>query len=256
MVSMRVLSILLSFVFAIDCFAGATTQPVKVTPQIAVFPFIDIGPENQPWIAQAMEENFIAELSRGGALWPVRAISQSKDQSDAMTTARNSGATYLLTGAYQIVGDELRATGQILAVSDGHVIGGLTATGATRDLFTIEDILTAQARRLLMPPSTPVVIGQPIAPSGPVEADGPVVSNDFSAAAYQPAVTYLPQYNQYYYYSTPYIYSGWGYGWGGGFGGYGGYGSFNRGYARGIGGGGFGHIGWGGAGGGHHSTPW
>jgi TolB-like protein len=252
MVFMRVLSILLSFVFAIDCFAGATTQPVKEAPQIAVFSFVDIGPENQPWIAQAIEENFIAELSRGGSLWPVRAISQSKDQSDAMTTARNSGAKYMLTGAYQMVGDQMRVTGQIVAANDGHVIGGLTATGSTRDLFTIEDILTAQAKRLLIPPSTPVVIGQPIAPSGPVAVNGPTVSNDFSASAYQPAVTFLPQYNQYYYYSTPYIYSGWGYGLGGGFGGYGGL----RVNGAGRGFGGFGHIGWGGSGGGQHSIPW
>lgn len=253
---MRLIAFLLAFVFAVNCFAGATTQPVKEPPQIAVFSFYNVGQQNQAWIAQAIEENFVAELSRGGVVWPVRAVAQSKDQSDAMTTARNSGAAYLLIGAYQIVGDELRATGQIVAAKDGHVIGGLTATGATRDLFTIEDTLTSQAKRLLIPPSTPVVIGQPIAPSGPLVANGPVVSNDFSATAYQPGVAYLPEYNQYYYYSTPYIYSGWGYASGGGFGGYGGFGvaSFNHGFIGGFGG--SGHISWGGSGSGHHSTPW
>ncbi|HEY1684099.1 MAG TPA: hypothetical protein VGG19_05010, partial [Tepidisphaeraceae bacterium] len=150
-----------------------------------------------------------------------------------------------------------RVTGQIVAVSDGHAVGGLTATGEARDLFTIEDTLATQAKRLLEPSTGPITALPRIQASGPVAmGNGPVVSNDFSASAYQPAAAFGPQYQQYYYYSNPNDYGDYLYGGpiivGGGFG-YGGYGYGGRGGYRGGFGfhggfGGRGHVGWGGGG--------
>lgn len=267
---MRIYAFLLAAIFGVTCFAGATTQPTGQTPQIAVFSFENVGPKDQAWVARAIEENFIAELSRAGTVWPVRAIAKSADQNDVMMTARNSGATYVLTGSYQIVDEEIRATGQIIAVDDGHVVGGLTATGPTRDLFGIEDTLAMQAKRMVAPQHTGSAEAvQPIAPYGPaVQPNVPTVNNDFNPATYQPgyAYGYQPQYNQYYYYSMPYGYTDYGYGYGFGYpivigggcfgAGFHG-GGFHNGFHGGFAGGGVhGHISWGGSGVGMHSARW
>lgn len=249
---MRAITFLSSIAVASACFAATpTTQPAP-QPQVMVFAFTSTGQKTEPWIAKAIEGNLIAELARGGSLQPDVAPVSESQTTDAVGQAREHGADYVIVGSYQTIDDELRATGEVIATADGRVLGGLTATGAMRDLFNIEDTLALQAKRLLVPSAAASTVAsatvQPIQPTGPVTQAVPTVTNIFQPAVYQPAPqTYVPEYNQYAYYSIPYSYPIYyyfpscGYG-GGGFHHHGG--DYHHAGNGGVGG----HIKWGGAG--------
>lgn len=198
-------------------------------PKVLIAPFTEIseGPQ-RAWIARAFQQALVAELSRLPLVTPVRPESGASgidDPKTAAEAARAVDAAFAVYGAYQLVEQELRVTGQVLDVASGDAIGGIKATGNLRDLFGIEDIVAAQVKRALtakLDPSTT----QPadtlaertiVEPSGPVrlgDRDSGFRGSDLeqslqSNGPYVYAGQPFEDERQRYRYGTPYTPYGW-----------------------------------------------
>jgi TolB-like protein len=243
--------------------AGAAAAPPG-RPSLLLLTFSPIGDApNSAWIGPAIQQNALAELSRMRAVQPLVPAGQPAvnplDAEQALKSARAAGATFVVYGSFQLADPGIRVTGQLLEVRTGQFIGGIKATGALRDLFALEDMVSEQIRQVLkaqLPAETPAAV-----PAGPlVQAEGPlraplpwdrdkalieegrrprIYDDDYEASAYRYTYGY-PYYYSYY----PY-YGGWWYPrysyyrpW------YRPIGSYPGGWDRGHGHGGWGYGGW------------
>jgi TolB-like protein len=140
--------------------SAAAEPPISpAVDQVLVLPFTPLTPaEGTDWISRAIQQNLLADLGRA-KLHPTT-ISLPID--DPTAAARAIGVRFAITGTYQFSDDSLRVSGQILDSTDGRIVGGLSATGSSGDLYSMEDALSAQAiqqlRRLNKPPTTQTVV--------------------------------------------------------------------------------------------------
>jgi TolB-like protein len=160
--------------------APPATQPAI---EVAVSPFSAIGDSSAPtWIGTAVQQNLIADLGR---------LHFHPSESSAADG-------YVIRGSYQYSDQLIRFSGQLSEAKTGRVVGGLTATGALRDLFALEDNLSNQAiRQLRQLTADPVPAPVPAAPAvaePPIVA--PAVAYDDSALQYY-VETNLPPSNSY-----------------------------------------------------------
>lgn len=198
------------------------TQPAPGASKVAVLPFDGIGDVNhQDWIGKAIQSSVVTELSRSKNLQPT-AIDASGpfDGAKALAAAQGASASVVVYGNFQVIDNQLRITGQILKADSGEVLGGLKASGGVRDLFNLEDTISAQALKTLAPALADA--GTPAAPGGidmmpPVQAApaSPYVSPPDTATAMNNNPDYSGasiryNYGSPYDYGYPY-YSGYGY---------------------------------------------
>jgi TolB-like protein len=156
-------------VLAVPTLSGAqapTASPPAVN-QVLVLRFTAlVDQESTDWIGHAIQQNLLADLGRT----QFHATTLTIPIDDPASAARAVGARFVITGTYQFADDLLRVSGQILDSADGHIAGGLSATGSARDLYAMEDALSSQAiqqlRRLTKPPTTQSsVAAQPESPA-------------------------------------------------------------------------------------------
>jgi TolB-like protein len=143
---------------------------------VLLLPFQPIGDADvMPWLGQAIQQNVVNELSRGTGLAPLmppKDAPAAADADAARKAADAQGARFVLYGAFHAAGRDLRITGQVLDVKAGKHVGGVKATGSTRELFLLEDTIATQARRILLA-QVPAA-----APPGPPAADPVARAND------------------------------------------------------------------------------
>lgn len=168
----------LILLFATSGFSSEpTTRPTEAPGKVLLLPFEAVGPDGPAWIGAAVQQNLLAELSRGTG----REVVMSKgpgatDPAKALAAGRQAGAEFVVYGSFQLNGSDLRITGQILDVISGAPTAGLKATGSMRDLFALEDTIAQQARRALptVPragtPAQAEILPQPLA----IDAVGPL----------------------------------------------------------------------------------
>jgi TolB-like protein len=126
-----------------------TTRPAGVRGDVYLTPFAFVGGDNHlDWAGKAVQQNLMTDLARS-RMHPVT-IDQALSTADAQTAAKSAGAKYLITGSYQVSDSVLRFNGQIVNVASGSVVGGISATGPERDLFAMEDAMSAQAIQQLI----------------------------------------------------------------------------------------------------------
>jgi TolB-like protein len=193
-------------------------------------------------LGRGIQQDMAADLTtmtHGRVIAPAAAPGAVDEQS-ALETGRRESARFVVWGAAQVSGDQLRVTGQVLDTSSGQPLAALKATAPLDNLFPLEDSLAAQAARALPPPvgiaQAPQTQPAPQAPVEPYAAQ-PLpqtgaepyvsVSPGEAAAPYYSYTEELPPtyytYNQYYaypgYWAYPYwgLYGGIGFGYGGGF---------------------------------------
>lgn len=145
--------------------AGAGGQPAVLatpsvdqkpaSPKVLVLPFTSIdGADKREWIGKAFDQSVITELSRGPGLQPITLgtapPAAGYDAAGALAAAREAGATFVIFGTYQMMGQDLRLLGQILTVQSGEAIGGIRLTGPVNELFGIEDALANSVHRQLL----------------------------------------------------------------------------------------------------------
>jgi TolB-like protein len=154
----------------------AAPAEVAADPSVLLMPFQAIGDAGvMPWLGQAIQQNVLNELSRGTGLDPVvppKDTAAVSDADSARKAADAQKARFVLYGSFHAAGRDLRITGQILDVKSNRHIGGVKATGSTRDLFLLEDTIASQARRILLA-AVPAA-----APAAPAPADEAVARAD------------------------------------------------------------------------------
>lgn len=125
------------------CLGSPTTRPANL--RIGVAPFSAIGPaRGQEWMGKAIQRSLIADLSR---MEGVRVVEVGSSQPA-------DGVDWVVEGEFQILGPELRITGQVIETASGEVIGGIKTSGGVRDLFALEDAAGMQLKRMVNPPAT------------------------------------------------------------------------------------------------------
>lgn len=188
------------------------------------------------WIGDAIQEDLQAELARNSLLQivnPAPAPTEvapatqpiGLDDQGALQLARDSRATVLVLGSYQVADQEIRITGKILDVPSGQIIGALKASGTERQILDLEDAIADQAKQLLgitpvtalqplndqPAPRPPVAQGAPAEPPAtaqnvPYDTDYPEPAAEESVTVYEPQPRYYG--TTYYYpsYRTVYVY--------------------------------------------------
>jgi len=154
--------------------ADPTTQPAAASsPDLLILPFTALGKDNSlDWAGRGVQQNLLTDLARG-KLRVMAADKSYPGTTEAQAAARAVGARLLLTGTYQVNDTLVRFNGQIIDVASGNVLGGISATGAIRDLFSMEDALSTQAVQQLsqLPGANAVAIakapGNVLAPNAP-----------------------------------------------------------------------------------------
>src|SRR5688500_14247144 len=157
--------------------------PEDRRPRVLVLPFTELSDEpRREWVGKAMQQSLVAELTRSGmvsVVTPPADAAPANDAAAAARLARDQRAPLAITGSYQLIGEELRVTGQMIEAINGEHIAAIKATGSLRDLFGIEDIIGGQVRRDLQAILQPEQVassnpgGSASDPFG-VESSGPV----------------------------------------------------------------------------------
>lgn len=162
------LGLVLSFATArADTAAQPAVPSTQPACDVYLTPFNALGNDNSlDWAGKAVSQNLLTDLARS------RFHALESDQiipttADALAAAKSAGARYLITGTYQSLELQVRFNGQIIEVKSNNVVGGISATGAPRDLFALEDALSAQAIAQLTQIAPTVANNQPHAPPPP-----------------------------------------------------------------------------------------
>jgi TolB-like protein len=170
--------------------AGPATQPVAAAQVCDVYltPFTALSNDNTlDWMGKAVEQNLLTDLARA-KLHPLAADKPLANTADAQAAAKAAGAKYLIAGSYQVADQQVRFNAQLIDAGTGNVLGGISTTGAVRDLFTMEDALSSQAlQQLGQLPGLAVANNKPVAPAPAAPAAAPV------AAAQPPVVVQIIQ---------------------------------------------------------------
>jgi TolB-like protein len=149
-----------------------------VPAKVLLIPFDSVGPAEKQWVAKALQQNLLAELSRVNSVQAVTAQRPVSGTDDALKAATAVKADYVVFGSYQSVDGDLRMTGQVFDVGKKQAVAGLKSTGSQRDLFGMEDVISNQVRRALPQPvveAKPEMLQQPPAAPPAIEESGPVV---------------------------------------------------------------------------------
>ena len=156
-------------------------QATAVDGTAAILSFINIsGDSADDWIGTGIAESLAADLNRAGvgatrtetASVP-RATEVGLGAPDAIVeTGRILGVSWLVTGAYQRMGDRLRITARVFDAATAAVLDAVTVDGAFDELFDVQDQVAAQVRRMLASGSR-LAAARP-APAPPVRAQPPV----------------------------------------------------------------------------------
>jgi TolB-like protein len=146
--------------------------------KVLLLPFDSVGPAEKQWVAKALQQNLVAELSRVNSVEPVVGTTVVDSIEAALKAAADAKADYVIFGSYQAVDADLRMTGQVVDVSKRQAVAGLKSTGTQRDLFGMEDIIANQVKRSLPQPvavAQPEMLQQPPAQPAPVVQPAPPV---------------------------------------------------------------------------------
>ena len=128
--------------------------PTSDVQTVLVLPFVNTsGADRDQWIGAGIAETLGSELpglsgvavaDGGGAL-------VAAGDGAALRTARESAATWIVTGSYQRVADALRIIGTLRDVDSGEVVHTVRVDGPISDLFPLQDRLVAELGGAIRP---------------------------------------------------------------------------------------------------------
>ena len=147
--------------------AQTPAAPVVTSPEpavVAVLPFANLSRHSaDDWIGEGIAETVSADLTTAG-LTPVEqtavlgaigaraALDRARvDDTRALEIGRQLGATLLVRGTYQRVGDGLRITAHVIDVRSGDVVHSVKVDGSLNDLFAAQDQTVAALAERLAP---------------------------------------------------------------------------------------------------------
>ena len=221
---------ILSFasIFVAAAMATAQTRPAVTVagssgeasgPVLLTLPIAAPASGNMAGVPQSIQQDLVADLTTltGARVIAPAGAQPATDEQAALDQAHQNNAEFVVWGQAQVSGNQMRVTGQLLRVSDSHVLAGLKATAPTDNLFPLEDSLAAQVARALPPPIglvTPAPQTQPSEQAPYTSEPQPLPSASTPATdsgnPYYSYTATVPQtyysYNTYYYpgYWSPY----------------------------------------------------
>ena len=136
--------------------ADASPFPVAGN-RVAILRFANVtGEPENAWIGAGIAAALEADLCRNGldVIAPVlvaeaadsfgRSGEALQDVVEILELGRRVGAQWVIVGAYQQLGGQLRLTGRLLAVDGGEQVRSARADGAFDDLFLLQDEIATQ----------------------------------------------------------------------------------------------------------------
>src|SRR2546423_7418253 len=92
--------------------------------KVLLLPFDSVGPAEKQWVAKAVQQNLLAELSRINSVQAVPSDKTATDLETALKAANEAQADFVVFGSYQAVEGDLRITGQVVDVSKKQAVAG------------------------------------------------------------------------------------------------------------------------------------
>ncbi|MDP6582264.1 MAG: FlgO family outer membrane protein, partial [Vicinamibacterales bacterium] len=126
--------------------AAVAPEPANV---VAVVPFSNITRvSSDDWIGDGIAETVRAELQALGLPVLERVLvgadaGDTADGGSAVRLGRQLGASWVVSGAYQRLGDYLRITARVVDATSGVVLRAAKADGTLDDIFALQDRIVA-----------------------------------------------------------------------------------------------------------------
>ncbi len=157
---------------------------------VAIVPFTNLtGVPADDWIGAGVAETLATGLSGSYVVLSRAQVSNAASEGggaaatdEAVEVGRRLGARYVVSGAYQRLGEVIRITGRLVDVATGAVIRSAKVDGALDNLFSLQDRLVAE---LSGPSPRATATAQPLAP-------GELPGSDATVAPPSAAVTPPP----------------------------------------------------------------
>ena len=120
--------------------------PLEAT--VAILPFTNLtGSPADDWMGQGIAEALVAGFPAGTATVVQRDSASAADRTaaapvsvdDAVEVGRALDMPFVLAGAYQRFGGQLRITARVVSVAAGEVVRSAIVDGASHDLFDLQD---------------------------------------------------------------------------------------------------------------------
>ena len=157
----------LPVVWAVSAASPHAQRPAAPPPQahsgiVAVMPFFNMsGAPTDAWIGSGIAETVMADLVRVGGLTVIdrevvldalRELNVSEgEERMALALGRQLGATWVLRGGYQRLGDQIQITASFVDVATGDVVQTMNVDGAASGLFALQDQIVAELSARLNP---------------------------------------------------------------------------------------------------------
>lgn len=165
---------------------GGPVPAVAAANSIAVLPLDnESGDKDQQYFSDGLSEGFIIALARIDGLRVINRKSSfdfrdSKESSQAI--AAKLGVAHLLEGSVRRVGDTVRISASLIKASDGSTLWADSYDRPYKDLFALQDQITAQvAAALKLRLQSPPANGQSSGPARPVQQGDRPPSNNLEA---------------------------------------------------------------------------
>ena len=158
--------------------APAAAQPAAVPSggplagTVAIVPFTNLtGRPADDWMGQGIAEGLVAGFPAGTATVVRRDRAAAEDMpaaapvsaDDAVAVGRAADVPFVVVGAYQRFGSQLRITARVVSVAAGDVVRSAIVDGASQDLFDLQDRVVLA----LSTPETPAGTGAGTPPLDP-----------------------------------------------------------------------------------------
>jgi TolB-like protein len=152
---------------------------------VVVFPFTNVSNQaSDEWVGEGIAETVVADLKSDGTLSVLgpevvletlrsRGASLVASEGMAIQLSRELKATWLVTGAYQRLGDQVRITARITDAQSGEVLHTAKIDGRLAEMFVLQDRIVTElglGRRPTSPPKADLAVAPAPAPPVPVAA--------------------------------------------------------------------------------------
>ncbi len=127
--------------------ANGDNEPGDQVPSLAVLPFKNLGAKTIDSLGAGIADTLINRLTgnlKQISVRPTTAVLKYRDSSqDPMVAAQELSVDSLLDGTYQLSGDRLRVSTQLIRVKDGATMWASTCDEHLTDIFTLQDSIAA-----------------------------------------------------------------------------------------------------------------
>ena len=194
--------------FAACARADATSPPHPVS--VAVTPFDVLAAADSQWLGRALQEGIATGIQKSSGMSGVIVPGLAPpDALSAIAMGKPASADAVVFGSVQVVDNQIRILGQVIAISTGKTLGTLRCDAPESGLFDAEDQLAAEAQRILTA-AVPVARKASATPAPTIQWVGPTVATAgrprYGSGDVMSAITPKPgnrdDYDRYYYYSA------------------------------------------------------